>query len=139
LQEAKASWDNVLSTSATTISKETTADEAQTGTTSTGVNPAFLTEQDSALLHSLTTHSDIIDNALSRFQYSTTGLELHLDSLADGVHKLKKLTEAVDEVADRVQIEASNALERRDRDALERAGAARLGVGDILRSLARTG
>lgn len=55
------------------------------------------------------------------------------------MHKVKKLTEAVDEVADRVQVEASSALERRDRDALERAGTARLGVGDVLRSLARAG
>lgn len=127
-----------MSTSASTISKETTADEAQDSSTST-VNPAFLTEQDAALLHSITTHSDIVENAISRFQHSTTGLELNIDSLADGIHRLKKLTEAVDEVADRVQMDVSTALQRRDQARSEGAGMGKVGVGDILRSLARTG
>ena len=138
LREEKASWDSVMSTTASTISKEATADEAQNNSMS-AVDPTFLTEQDAALLHSLTTHSNIVETAVSRFQHSTSGLELHIDSLADGIHRLKKLTEAVDEVTDRVHIEASSALQRRDQAALEKAGTEKVGVGDILRSLARVG
>lgn len=54
------------------------------------------------------------------------------------MHRVKKLTEAVDQLADRVQLDASAALERREVGAAERAGG-KTGVGDVLRGLARLG
>lgn len=128
----------MLSSLATTISKESAADEPLANTASPP-NASLLDEQDALLLQSLGTQDDLIASTLARFKRSTEGLELHMDKLADGVHKVDKLREAVDEVADRVQSQAAIALERRDQAGLERTGMSKVGVGDILRSLARTG
>jgi hypothetical protein len=128
----------MLSSLSTTVGKETAADEPSAASSSTP-NAALLDDRDTTLLNSLTRQDDLITTTISRFQHSTQGLELQIDNLAEGVHKMQKLAEAVDEVADRVQSQAAAALERRDQAALQRTGAEKVDVRDILRSLARTG
>lgn len=139
LQEEKASWDSLLAGLAGTISKESAADQTASSSSSADVNPSLLTEPEAALLRSITSQDDIVESAISRFQQATQGLELNIDNLADNVHKIGKVAEAVDELADRVQSEAAQSLEKREKDALERTGTEKVAVGDILRSLARSG
>jgi len=138
LQEEKAQWDSMLSGLSSTVSKEIAADEPSAASSS-APNAALLDSRDATLLHSLARQDDLITATISRFQNSTQGLELQVDNLAEGVHKMQKLAEAVDEVADRVQNQAAAALERRDQEALQRTGAEKVDVRDILRSLVRTG
>jgi archaellum component FlaC len=127
----------MLSGLASNVTKEAAADEALADTT-TPIDASLLDPQDAVLLESLTSQANTISNTLSRFQHSTQGVETHIDNLAESVHKLEKTKEAVDELADRVQSQAAEALERRDQAALERTGVGKAGVGDILRSLARS-
>lgn len=139
LQEEKASWDSLLAGLAGTISKESSADQTASSSADGEVNPSLLTEKEAELLQNITSQDDILENTISRFRQATEGLELNIDNLADNVHKIGKVAEAVDELADRVQSEAASALERRERDNLQKTGTEKIGVGDILRSLARSG
>lgn len=50
---------------------------------------------------------------------------------------MEKLKEAAESVTDAVQRNAAEALEIRDKIALEKAGMEKVGVGDILRGLSR--
>lgn len=63
-------------------------------------------------------------------------LEPSIDLFADGVHKIEQYRNTAERVADRVLGTASKRLDERDRDVKARAGAAGIGVGDVLRGLA---
>jgi len=81
--------------------------------------------------------ADLIPSLEARIQNVTSSLEPQIDIFADGIHKVAQYRLAAERVADKILASSADALERRDREAKEKAGTADVSLGDVLGSLGR--
>jgi len=137
LQGEKAAWDSVLS--ALSSSTDTSFDTPQSKNTDrTPIDETLLGDpEQQAILSNLQSHSDLTSTTQQRLQNALEGLEFKIDTFADGMHTIDIFQESLAELADKVLEEAAFALEKRDQEALERAGMQKVGIGDVLRSFGR--
>jgi len=81
--------------------------------------------------------ADLIPSLEARIQNITSSLEPQIDIFADGIHKVAQYRLAAERVADKILASSADALERRDREAKEKAGTADVSLDDVLGSLGR--
>jgi len=104
------------------------------------IDVTLLAEHDQeSILPSLQSHKDLRSETQQRLRNVLDGLEFKIDTFADGIHAVDKLHESLRGLADRVLEQAAGALEKREQEALERAGMQKVGIGDVLRSFSRIG
>lgn len=163
LQAEKRSWDDLLKSSArpvTTEPTETPTSDGERRPKSTiqnhsllqPIEASILDEDQASILAQIRPCTTDPSSQLSapqtipaatsaaelskRLQIIASSLEPTIDLLADGVHRVGQYRLAAESVADRILGSTAEQLERRDRQAKEKAGTQGVGAMDVLRQLA---
>ncbi|CCU76364.1 kinetochore protein mis13 [Blumeria hordei DH14] len=103
------------------------------------INSSLLDPEQAAILAEVSSCSSqaLRKQASDRLRTLQSGLEFHVDQLADGVHKLEKYQETVGKIADKFLNLGQLRLEERDKRVKEQIGTRDLPMQEVLRSLSR--
>jgi len=144
LEEEKKSWDDLLSSS---LQPSKSSEPLRSSSDPSSIDVNLLDPDQAAILCALRTsdvagssdeqRADLVPALEARLQKITSTLEPQVDLFADGIHKVTQYRLAAERVADKILASSAEALERRDREAREKAGTADVSLGDVLGSLGR--
>ena len=142
LEHEKSSWDTILKSISTCVDSaaETSWKQTATGQAS-HFDPMLLDEPEQKdCLSMLTSTAQARTKSKERLVRSTDSVEYRIDCLADGVHKLEKLDECLDEATSRMLEDTTKALQKRGDEASDE-GSVKAGanVRDLLRAFSRSG
>jgi len=135
LQDEKSAWDNVLKSLSSSLQGQ-----SPTSYMTKALDVSILSDPEQTLLWSnLTAQPDVIASTATRLKDASGSLEFQVDRIAEGIHKMERFKDTVDGVVDKVQRNAADFLERRDKQALKSTGMSGVGVGDVLKALSHVG
>lgn len=145
LEKEKEQWSSLLGGLKTSLQEQRQAAEARDGQSSqdydsavAGIDPKRLESMEqTACLELAASYAPGYNGTKARVQQVCNSVEFAVDNLAQGVHEAQQFQSIVDKAADRLLADTAQALERRDKEALERRGMEKVGVGDILRGISR--
>jgi len=135
LQDEKSAWDNVLKSLSSSLQSQ-----SSTLNMTKALDVSILSDPEQALLWSnLTAQPDVMASTATRLKDACGSLEFQVDRIAEGIHKMERFKDTIDGVVDKVQRDAADFLERKDRQALKSTGMSGVGVGDVLKALSHVG
>ena len=103
------------------------------------IDESLLADSEQVECHrQLSSRPDVAETTRTRLKDASESLEFKIDLFANGVHKLSKLAEVVDQTVDRVSEDAATALRTRDEAKAGGPGKEKTSIRDVLRALSRT-
>ena len=134
LQREKEAWEAL--TASPRIPVPTPATETDAVPAPSSIDSTLLDPEQSSILSKLSTGPDASASTQQRLQAVASGVELTVDRLRAGVHRLSQFRGVAERVADGVLAATATQLQRRDEAALDKAGTRDLPMQEVLRALA---